>query len=65
MLELRLNLGIPSEFKDPDHDERELYARYWQEKLADNKDIDFSDSLVTEVADSTNGFSFAYLKEAL
>ncbi len=54
-----------SNFKDPDHDERELYAKYWQNKLVDNEDIDFPDSLVTEIADTTDGFSFAYLKEAL
>ncbi|KAJ3736527.1 P-loop containing nucleoside triphosphate hydrolase protein [Lentinula guzmanii] len=51
-------------FDDPDRDERALYAVYWQEKLKDNKSIDFPDTLVDEVADATNRFSFAYLKEA-
>lgn len=38
---------------------------YWQEKLKDNDEIYFPESLVEEVADLTQGFSFAYLKEAL
>jgi hypothetical protein len=36
-----------------------------QNKLKDNDTISFPDSLVDEVADSTEKFSFAYLKEAL
>jgi len=52
-------------FDDPDHEERTLYAKYWQRKLKDNKDIDYPDPLVDEVAQSTEQFSFAYLKEAL
>ncbi|KAJ6628802.1 P-loop containing nucleoside triphosphate hydrolase protein [Mycena sp. CBHHK59/15] len=51
-------------FDDPDRDERALYARYWQEKLKSNDEIDFPDALVDEVADQTGQFSFAYLKEA-
>ena len=42
-----------------------MYAQYWQEKLKGNNDIPFPDSLVEEVAGTTEGFSFAYLKEAL
>lgn len=42
-----------------------LYAKYWQEKLKDNDEISFPESFVEEVADLTQGFSFAYLKEAL
>lgn len=38
---------------------------YWQDKLKQNKDIDFPDSLLDTVAEKTNKFSFAYLKEAL
>lgn len=52
-------------FEDPDRDERALYAKYWQHKLKGNKDIDFPDRLVDEIAHITNKFSFAYLKEAL
>ncbi|KIJ70138.1 hypothetical protein HYDPIDRAFT_104807 [Hydnomerulius pinastri MD-312] len=51
-------------FDDPDREERALYAKYWQDKLKDNSEISFPDSLVEEVADITQGFSFAYLKEA-
>lgn len=56
---------LRSLFSDPDRDERVQYVQYWQSKLSDNKEIDFPDLLVYEVADSTQGFSFAYLKEAL
>ena len=52
-------------FGNPDRSERVLYARYWQEKLKDNKDIEFPDSLVNTVADKTEDFSFAFLKEVL
>ncbi|KAJ7228492.1 P-loop containing nucleoside triphosphate hydrolase protein [Mycena pura] len=51
-------------FDDPNREERALYAKYWQEKLKSNKEIDFPDSLVDEVAEQTSDFSFAYLKEA-
>ncbi|KAJ8507663.1 hypothetical protein ONZ45_g9995 [Pleurotus djamor] len=51
-------------FDDPDQEERALYAKYWQQKLSSNKDIDFPDSLVDEIAAATTNFSFAYLKEA-
>ncbi|KAF7291057.1 ATP-dependent Zn protease [Mycena chlorophos] len=50
-------------FDDPDRDERALYAQYWQDKLADNDEIDYPDALVDEIADQTSQFSFAYLKE--
>jgi len=42
-----------------------LYVQYWQNKLKGNTDIDFPDTLVQEIADITDQFSFAYLKEAL
>ncbi|KAK7054214.1 ATP-dependent Zn protease [Favolaschia claudopus] len=51
-------------FDDPTRDERVLYAKYWQNKLKDNKEVDFPDTLVEEIADQTGQFSFAYLKEA-
>jgi hypothetical protein len=54
-----------SEFDDPDSEERTLYVRYWQKKLKNNKEISFPEGLVIEVVDSTEDFSFAYLKEAL
>jgi len=51
-------------FENPTRDERILYINYWQNKLKSNKDIEFSDELKVEIADTTQGFSFAYLKEA-
>ena len=52
-------------FDDPNREARLLYVKYWQNKLADNKDVEFPESLAEEIADTTNRFSFAYLKEAL
>ncbi|KAG5648905.1 hypothetical protein DXG03_000254 [Asterophora parasitica] len=51
-------------FDDPDREERALYAKYWQNKLKDNKNISFPDQLVDDIAAVTEEFSFAYLKEA-
>ncbi|KAF9006566.1 P-loop containing nucleoside triphosphate hydrolase protein [Cyathus striatus] len=51
-------------FDDPDLEERKLYVQYWQKKLKDNHEIPFPDRLISEVADMTDRFSFAYLKEA-
>ncbi|KAI0268229.1 P-loop containing nucleoside triphosphate hydrolase protein [Gloeopeniophorella convolvens] len=51
-------------FDDPNKAARTLYAQYWQQKLKDNKDISFPDTLVDEIATETERFSFAYLKEA-
>jgi hypothetical protein len=39
--------------------------KFWQSKLKDNKDLDFPDKLCPAVAKITNGFSFAYLQEAM
>ncbi|KAG6833925.1 hypothetical protein H0H87_007936 [Tephrocybe sp. NHM501043] len=51
-------------FDDPDLEGRTLYAKYWQNKLKDNKNISFTDNLVNTIATATEIFSFAYLKEA-
>ncbi|RPD66739.1 P-loop containing nucleoside triphosphate hydrolase protein [Lentinus tigrinus ALCF2SS1-7] len=51
-------------FDDPTEEERTLYVQYWQDKLKSNDSISFPDDLVEEVASGTDGFSFAYLKEA-
>lgn len=40
------------------------YCRFWQHKLADNKDIAFPDKLCKAIAGITDGFSFAYIQEA-
>jgi len=51
-------------FSDPDSDQREQYAHFWQEKLKDNKDLAFPDALCGAIAGITGGFSFAYMQEA-
>jgi ATP-dependent 26S proteasome regulatory subunit len=51
-------------FPDPDMDQRIAYCRFWQRKLADNKDIEFPDKLCKAIAEITDGFSFAYIQEA-
>lgn len=54
-----------SDFPDPSRDERRAYAVYWQAKLASNKGVEFPDDFLDVIASKTQGFSFAYLKEAL
>ncbi|KAK4235739.1 putative ATPase [Achaetomium macrosporum] len=51
-------------FPDPDLGQRIAYCRFWQRKLADNKDIEFPDKLCRAIAEITDGFSFAYIQEA-
>lgn len=51
-------------FPNPDFKERVQYAKFWQDKLEDNKDLDFPDSLCTKIAEITDKFSFAYMQEA-
>jgi len=50
-------------FKAPSEAERKLYCEYWQQKLQSNEDIDFADEICQAVAEATEGFTFAYLKE--
>jgi transitional endoplasmic reticulum ATPase len=45
-------------------EERAQYARFWQKKLASNKDIEFPDAMCVAVAEITDKFSFAYIQEA-
>ncbi|KAG7527272.1 hypothetical protein FFLO_07102 [Filobasidium floriforme] len=51
-------------FPDPNKSERRQYAVYWQDKLANNDRIKFPNKLLDEFAAKTDGFSFAYMKEA-
>ncbi|KAK3324812.1 P-loop containing nucleoside triphosphate hydrolase protein [Cercophora scortea] len=51
-------------FSDPDVEQRIAYCHFWQRKLADNKDVEFPDRLCKDIADITDGFSFAYMQEA-
>ena len=61
----RLILHFDSDFPDPVKHERRQYALYWQDKLKDNDRVEFPDSLLDDFAGKTEGFSFAYMKEAL
>ncbi|KAK4197954.1 P-loop containing nucleoside triphosphate hydrolase protein [Triangularia verruculosa] len=52
-------------FKLPDQETRERYAEYWRKKL-ENKPIvadKFEDGITDVVAQVTEGFSFAYMRE--
>ncbi len=69
----RLDAGIskrPSRFDRkyhfvlPERTERVQYCHYWRSKLANNDKVDFPAQLSDAIADATDGFSFAYLKEA-
>jgi len=51
-------------FPNPNEKEREEYARFWQTKLKNNKDVEFPDALCRAIAGITEDFSFAYLQEA-
>ena len=51
-------------FADPNFDQRVQYAQFWQNKLKDNKEIEFPDELCSKVAEITDKFSFAYMQEA-
>jgi SpoVK/Ycf46/Vps4 family AAA+-type ATPase len=51
-------------FPDPNFEQRVAYAKFWQDKLKDNEDLDFPDELCSAVAKITDKFSFAYMQEA-
>jgi transitional endoplasmic reticulum ATPase len=51
-------------FEDPSREERILYCEYWRNKLQDNKKIEFPREMSARIADITDDFSFAYMKEA-
>jgi transitional endoplasmic reticulum ATPase len=51
-------------FPDPSFEQRVQYAKFWQAKLKDNKDVDFPDELCGKIAEITPKFSFAYMQEA-
>jgi hypothetical protein len=55
-----------SNFSNPSTPERRSYASFWQKKLASNRsDVSFTENVLDDFANETDGFSFAYLKEAL
>ena len=52
-------------FDVPSFDERVLYCKYWQGKIKGLKrKIEFPEGLEKKIAGITDGFSFAYMKEA-
>ncbi|USP82354.1 uncharacterized protein yc1106_09628 [Curvularia clavata] len=51
-------------FPNPDFDQRVQYAQFWQNKLKDNKNLEFPDELCAKIAEITPKFSFAYMQEA-
>jgi len=53
------------EFLAPTKDERRLYMKYWQKKLEGNQTVHLDQELADKIVDKTDGFSFAYLKEAM
>ena len=51
-------------FGDPNLEERVQYCEYWRGKLKGNGSVDFPREVSERAAEITEGFSFAYLKEA-
>lgn len=51
-------------FPVPNHEERIMYCDYWRRKLQHNKKVEFPEKLSPAIADITQDFTFAYLKEA-
>ncbi|KAL0261579.1 hypothetical protein SLS55_003009 [Diplodia seriata] len=50
-------------FKNPSLEERIRYCDWWRSKFADNPDLATDASISKRIAELTDGFSFAYLKE--
>ncbi|RFU33130.1 hypothetical protein B7463_g3246, partial [Scytalidium lignicola] len=51
-------------FDNPTTEERTLYCEYWRNKLRHNKMVEFPQIMCARIADITQNFSFAYMKEA-
>jgi transitional endoplasmic reticulum ATPase len=50
-------------FKLPGTEERRGYAEYWRTKLLKNETVEFPEDVTGIIAQLTEGFSFAYMKE--
>jgi transitional endoplasmic reticulum ATPase len=50
-------------FKLPGIEERKGYAQYWRTKLLKNETVEFPEEVSGIIAQLTEGFSFAYMKE--
>ena len=51
-------------FRDPDVHSRVLYAQYWKQKLESIEEVSMSEADCASIAAITEGFTFAYIKEA-
>ena len=51
-------------FDVPTQEERTQYCEYWRHKLRHNKKVEFPPAMSARVAEITEDFSFAYMKEA-
>jgi SpoVK/Ycf46/Vps4 family AAA+-type ATPase len=51
------------QFKLPTEDERIAYCRYWREKFSESDAVDFPDEMCPIIAQLTEEYSFAYMKE--
>ena len=52
-------------FRIPDHPQRVAYCEYWRKKLSDNEEFDFPEDVCAVIAEITEGFSYAYMKELI
>lgn len=51
-------------FDNPSLEERTRYCEYWRQKLSNKPAAEMPDGLPPHIASITEGFSFAYMKEA-
>jgi len=52
-------------FRIPDHPRRVAYCEYWRKKLPDDEELEFTEEICPVIADMTEGFSYAYMKELI
>ena len=52
-------------FRVPSRESRIAYCEYWRAKLTANDDFDFPEDVCPVIADITEGFSYAYMKELI
>ncbi|PVH74338.1 proteasome-activating nucleotidase [Cadophora sp. DSE1049] len=50
-------------FKIPNEEERVAYCHFWRKKLVESHLVDFPEELCVVIAELSEGFSFAYMKE--
>lgn len=50
-------------FKLPNEEQRIAYSQYWKQKFEGSTTVDFPEEICPLIAQLTEGFSFAYLKE--